>query len=407
MGRALDIEAQFAQAMAQVTPKSRARLGLAVSGGGDSMALMALASRWGDAALRIATVDHGLRETSAQEARMVGSAAQQLGLPHVTLRWTGWTGQGNLQNAARKGRQALLTDWARAERLDAVLLGHTRDDQAETFLLRLARGSGVDGLAGMQAKSTAQGILWLRPLLQISRDDLRQWLRAKGLDWAEDPSNADPAFDRVKARQMRDLLSQLGLTSSRLAQTAERMAEARAVLDLAADAAQTRVWQAEHGDIVLDAPAFDALPEDTRYRIAARALCAVASQPYRPRLKTLRLAFESPRATLHGCLVTRTPTTLRITREPRAVAGLRVPLGEIWDRRWQVTPPERTNAIEGLTVAALGEDGLAACSDRAVWEVPRPSLLASPAVWHGSRLIAAPLAGFQPQWRVTLCQTAM
>lgn len=396
----MTVEARFAEAMSGLRPATAgAGLGLAVSGGSDSTALMHLAAGWAqERGLHVASVDHGLRAGSHDEALAVARAARALGLPHTVLRWQGWDGRGNLQDAARDARRRLLADWARAEGLGAVMLGHSLDDQAETVLMRLARGSGVDGLAGMAPVSAAQGVLWLRPLLAFTRAELRDWLHARGVGWIEDPSNDDAGFDRVKARQMLAHLDALGLTRARLARTAAQMQEARAVLDAAADAEAGRIMHREHGDIIFDAPALDALAPETRHRLAARALCEIASTRYRPRLDALKSALQAPVATLHGCLLTRSARQMRITREAQAVRDARAPLGALWDRRWRIVAPEGTET-EGLEVAALGAQGLAHCPDRSAWHLPRRSLLASPAVWSGARLIAAPLAGLAPDWR--------
>lgn len=387
--------AGFAQAMAALDPP--ARLGLAVSGGSDSMALMHLVQRWGGATLHVATVDHGLRPEATTEAAMVGDVARSLGLPHVTLHWQAWDGRGNLQDSARRARLGLLRDWAARSGLDAILLGHTRDDQAETVLMRLARGSGVDGLAGMAARRADASVLWLRPLLDISRAELREWLRAQGIPWCDDPSNDDPRFDRIKARQA---LATLGLDTARLAETAQRMAEARIVLDLAASEAARRLGRAEHGDILFQRPAFDALPADTRHRLLAEALCQIGSTPYRPRLAALQSALQAPRATLHGCLITRGMDWWRVTREAHAVRDTEATPDHLWDNRWQVFAPAGMSPSEDMQVRALGPEGLAVCSDRAAWRLPRMSLLASPSVWQGTRLIAAPLAGLSLDWQV-------
>ncbi len=396
----MSLAARFASVLAGFRPvKAEAGLGLAVSGGSDSTALMHLAADWAQGrALRVATIDHGLRPESGEEALSVARAARALGLPHRVLPWQGWDGRGNLQEAARCARRKLLADWARAEGLGAVLLGHTQDDQAETVLMRLARGSGVDGLAGMAAQSEAHGVLWLRPLLGFTRAELRGWLRARGLHWVEDPSNDDPGFDRIKARQMLAHLDALGLTRARLARTAAHMQDARAVLETAADQAAAQIMRREHGDIVFEAPVFDALPAETRHRLAARALCEIAGSTYRPRLKALQAALDAPVTSLHGCLLTRNAQELRITREANAVAGQSAPVGALWDRRWTILPPAG-HPTEGLHVAALGAGGLAHCLDRSAWHLPRRSLEASPAVWAKTRLIAAPLAGFAPEWQ--------
>lgn len=399
-----DLPSRFADMMQRLMPNS-GRIGLAVSGGSDSMALMFLAATSRKAHLCVATVDHGLRPESLQEAHFVAHHASALGLEHTILPWASWDGQGNLQDAARQARQALLAHWAQQQKLDAVLLGHTQDDQAETFLLRLARGSGVDGLACMQGAQHAHGVIWLRPLLDMTRHELRAWLTERALRWVDDPSNENAGFDRIKARKLKDLLLPLGLTPARLAETASRMRDARAVLDQAADSAQNCLRRMEYGDIVFEAEALDALPSDTRYRLIARALCEVASQPYRPRLKSLQRALSSSRATLHGCLISRNRKDVRISREPRAVQTLRAELRAPWDTRWRIEPPEDGIPKEGLHVAALGDAGLAICKDRSLWRLPRQSLLASPSVWHGPQLIAAPLAGLAPEWRLHLRQS--
>jgi tRNA(Ile)-lysidine synthase len=386
--------------MTRLAPDRPARLGLAVSGGGDSMALMHLAQHWGGASLHVATVNHNLRPEAAQEAAFVARAARELALSHDTLVWEGWDKRGNLQDAARQARRALLSDWAARQGVQAVLLGHTQDDQAETFLMRLARGSGVDGLAAMAPVRIAAGVRWVRPLLEITREDLRDWMRANDLAWVDDPSNDNTQYDRIKARQALDLLAPLGLTRARLSQTAARMTDARAVLHDAAATAARAICRFEHGDIVFDASPLDALPDDTRHRLVARALCEVASNSYRPRLSGLRAALAAPAATLHGCLITRNRRELRVTREANAVRHLRTPLDSLWDGRWRVCPPAGLDTPGRLDIAPLGEAGLALCPDRAGWCLPRLSLLASPAIWHGARLIAAPLAGFAPEWQV-------
>ncbi|MEM8958449.1 MAG: tRNA lysidine(34) synthetase TilS [Pseudomonadota bacterium] len=376
-----------------------ARIGAAVSGGGDSMAMLALLADWAarhSAVLNVASIDHGLRPEAAGELAAVADFAGDLGLSHETLDWTGWDGRGNLQAAAREGRYGLLTSWARAQGISHVCLGHTRDDQAETVLMRLARGSGVDGLAAMSPARHAAGLTWLRPLLEVSRADLRQELERRGLDWAEDPSNDDTRYDRVRARRLLAEMTPLGLSADGLAETALRMRAARRVLAEAAAHATERIAEVEAGDIVLEREEFFALPDETRWRLFAGALCQVAGTAYRPRFDALRRTLttlaDGGRATLHGCLCQADARRVRIGREPAAVAG-HVPAPGLWDGRWRITCPKNM----GLTAAALGEAGLA---ERPGWRdsgLKRTTLLASPALWDSSRLHAALLIDDVPE----------
>ncbi|MDD7970340.1 tRNA lysidine(34) synthetase TilS [Roseinatronobacter alkalisoli] len=388
------------------------RLGLAVSGGGDSMALMRLAQDWATAQgceLFVATVDHGLRDGSAAEAAMVARSATALGLPHQTLAWRGWDRRGNLQDMARQARKHLLAEWAQANALDGVALGHTRDDQAETLLMRLTRGSGVEGLTGIAAQDQSHGTRWLRPLLAMARAELRDYLRALQQDWAEDPSNLDTGFDRIKARQALQHLAVLGLDAARLAATAERMQAARESLDFLADTQAQTILTQDHGDFIFDAEALAALPRDTRTRLVARALQTISGNPYRPRLDALNAALAcKTRATLHGCILTRSKGKLRITREYSAVATLRAPLGAPWDGRWRVLPVTAPpDDMQNLHIAALGPEGADQCRPRSAWRLPYASLLASPAIWRDTTLVAAPLAMTACGWQAKPCHDGL
>lgn len=356
------------------------------------MALLHLASCWSkgrDYTVHVATVDHGLRPEAKAECALVAQHAASLGLSHDILPWA-WDRRGNLQDSARQARQDLLSTWAQARGIAHIALGHTRNDQAETLLMRLKRGSGVDGLAAMAPARKANGVTWLRPLLDLHRDDLRNHLQSNGWGWAEDASNTDPRFERVRTRQA---MAALGLDVDRLADTAAHMAAAREALDHAAQQATSVIVQ-DHGDLVFDRPALFALPLEIRERLVAAALCFISNAPYRPRLTALRAALASPRATLHGCLMVQGPDHLRLTREWKAVADHVAPFPGTWDRRWQIDGP----SLAGLETRVLGAEG-AGQTDRTDWLLPRDSLLASPAIWQNGTLIAAPLAGLNPEFR--------
>ena len=391
------------------------RLGVAVSGGGDSTALMHLAARWarGRTALCAVTVDHGLRDASAAEAEAVARQAAALGLTHATLRWR-WDGTGNLQAAAREGRRRLVREWAAAMGAPAMLLGHTLDDQAETLVMRLARGSGVEGLSGMEEGALDPGwrerpspgnTPFLRPLLGVPRAALRGWLNDHAIPWSEDPSNEDDRFERVRARRA---IAALGLDPARLAATAGRMARARHALELRAhETARALARPCPPGEVRLDRAGLARADADTRLRILAGALRCVAGAAYRPREAELERAAAAALGgvarTLHGCairpLADSSGDALLIHREAAAVAGLRAPADgvSLWDGAWALGGPETW----GCEVRALGGEGLRRIGARApdgapLSSGPRAALAAKPAVWRNDDLVAFGPAGFGP-----------
>ncbi|MEM8581786.1 MAG: tRNA lysidine(34) synthetase TilS [Pseudomonadota bacterium] len=367
------------------------RIGVAVSGGSDSVALMQLAALWAQnagAELQVATVDHGLREGSMTEAATVREAALSLSLKHTVLSWTGWDGTGNLQDAAREARRRLLAQWAREQNLVAVLLGHTLQDQAETFLMRLGRGSGVDGLAAMSEARTVDGVTWLRPMLGLSRTALQDWLRARDVSWVEDPSNEDERFARVRIRKAAGLLSDLGLDAPRIAATAASMARARQALLARAYEKAELLAEVTEGVLTFEANGLARLDAETRLRLLAHGLQWTAHQAYKPRLSSLETVWTQVQggapATLHGCILGRYGSRIFIAREYAPVAQHIVPDSEIWDARWRFS-------IEGFPtkIAALGDDGLRTLGSNAS-QLPRGAILALPGLWAEGELVAVP-----------------
>ncbi len=370
-------------------------LGLAVSGGSDSLALLHKCTDLHPAnQLRVATVDHGLRAEARQEAEQVGRICESLGVQYSILRVSLPYG-GDLQARARAARYTALSDWAQREKLAAVALGHTQDDQAETLLIRLSRGSGIDGLAGMPSQFEREGVTYVRPLLRDTRHALRAYLRDKSVTWCDDPSNEDDRFTRVRARKLLPDLDAFGITSERLADTGRWMQAGVEVLEGAADTWITEHATAEWGDAILDPQALRRAPIDTAARVLARILQNITSAPYRPRFTALERLIAEGQGTLHGCLAYAHKGKLRLTREPRAV----VPTSMPWDGRWQMSG----QLGEEQTVRPLGEEGLKQLKDwRDTALLPRRSLLATPAVWEGETLIAAPLAVPHQDWTVSV-----
>ena len=241
---------------------------LAVSGGPDSMALFGLMTRWkAHPPLAAATVDHGLRAASAGEAAMVAETAARLGVPHRTLPWTGAKPASGLQEAARKARHALLAAEAKRLGFPHLAMAHHQDDQAETVLMRLSAGSGLAGLAGMRRSAARDGLVLARPLLGLPKARLVATCAALGLPFAEDPSNDDPRFGRVRARRALAVLAKEGLTPSRLARLATRAARAEEALASMARAALARAGLSRTDCVArADWRALAAEPEEIRLR---------------------------------------------------------------------------------------------------------------------------------------------
>ncbi|TRD21667.1 tRNA lysidine(34) synthetase TilS [Palleronia caenipelagi] len=387
-----DLADRFAAALDPATKS----LAVAVSGGGDSMACLDLADDWAKRRgvhLRAVTVDHGLRPEAADEAVHVTRVCAARGIPHAVLHWH-WDRRGNLQASARQGRYALIGDWAQDCGIDTVVLGHTTDDIAESFLLRLRRAPGVDGLAAMPSRFERHGVRWVRPLLRASRAELRRHLTARGLGWVEDPSNDDPRYDRARARALRTALEPLGVTTSGLARAATALRDGAEALDWAVSRIAEDHVTVVGGDLLLER--LDDLPAELARRLTLRALRVVGGAPP-PRQAALTAIHsglvQAGQHTLAGCLIRQDGAALRIAREPAVVSGLRMDTTEPWDRHWRLQGPHAPQ----FQIAALG-DAVALCPDWRQTGFPRDSLRASPAIWRNEELIAAPLAGLSNGW---------
>jgi tRNA(Ile)-lysidine synthase len=252
---------------------------LAVSGGPDSIALMWLAARWRRALARgprliAVTVDHGLRPEAAREARDVKRLARTLDLPHRTMRWTGAKPKTGLPAAARSARYRLLAQAARANGATHILTAHTRDDQAETLLMRLVRGSGIAGLAAMARQSERDGVLLARPFLQIAKSQLIATLDKAKIGFAEDPTNHDTNFTRPRIRAVMPVLAAEGGDVRNLARLASRLARANAAVEVLADGAERYLALRDRETLHpgFEAKAFAAMPEEIRLRLLLRAI---------------------------------------------------------------------------------------------------------------------------------------
>ncbi|WP_213742613.1 tRNA lysidine(34) synthetase TilS [Bradyrhizobium sp. dw_411] len=328
---------------------------LAVSGGPDSIALMWLAARWRRSLSRgprliAVTVDHGLRAEAAREARDVKRLARTLDLPHRTLRWTGPKPETGLPAAARSARYRLLANAARASGATHVLTAHTRDDQAETLLMRLVRGSGIAGLAAMARVTPREGVWLARPFLNVSKSQLVATLKQAKLDFADDPTNRDTHFTRPRIRAVMPFLAAEGGDARNLARLASRLARANAAVEVLADGAERYLALRDSapggrgaspqagGARIFDARNFAAMPEEIRLRLLLRAIDqighegpaelgkveallsvldqAVAASTVTGRSKPKATLKQGFKQTLAGALVSLTDGRIRIAPAP-------------------------------------------------------------------------------------------
>lgn len=407
-----DLDALFAL----LAPFKRAVL--AVSGGPDSMALMLLVSRWvasGKApaglSFDVATVDHGLRLASTREADWVAERARELGFTHTTLVWSGAKPDSGIQAQAREARYALLAAHARGHVPSAIVTAHTSDDQAETLLMRLGRGSGLDGLAGMAPLRPLlpdRSVQLARPLLGLSKARLVATLNDAGRAWLDDPSNERLDFERVRLRSAQAQLAALGLSNEKLALSAARLTRARDALDKLTEEKVGNLVDVHEGVFAsLQRAAWESEPTEIRVRLLARLLGAFGGDAKPAQLSQIE-ALEAMLArgrpfsqTLGGCIVSQGLTTLRLYREPGhhdlPEFSLRPGEEALWDWRFRVRydvgeEDETAAVLEPVSVRPLGLSAYATLRGDLAPNNRPPARAAAglPSIWSGDRLLAAP-----------------
>jgi tRNA(Ile)-lysidine synthase len=304
------------------------KIGLAVSGGPDSLALMLLAAQWArgqDSAPQVFvyTVDHGLRPEAAAEARMVVREAQALGFTARPLRWEGDKPSTGIQAAARTARYRLMADAMQRDGVELLATAHHLADQAETVLMRLAHGSGIDGLRGMDRLSWVEGCEVVRPLLGVRPELLREVVSDAGLAPANDPSNGDENYERVRWRLMQPALEALGLTIERLGTFARRMDEASSLIHAQVEEIYPRIVTPLSGTrMELDGIRFAHQNPAVATQLLGHVLGLVAGDRRSPPLGPLELIarrLQQPEPlkgiTLHGCLVSSDGEAIWVKKE--------------------------------------------------------------------------------------------
>lgn len=330
---------------------------LAVSGGPDSIALMWLVARWRKAlargpALLAVTVDHGLRAESAREAREVKRLANKLSVPHRTVRWSGEKPKSGVPAAARAARYRLLATVARQNRASHVLTAHTRDDQAETLMMRMLRGSGIGGLAAMAQQTEREGVLIVRPFLNVSKAQLVATLEKAKIGYADDPTNRDIRFTRPRIRAVMEQIGVEGGDARNLARLASRLARANAAIEVLADGAARYLALKSQGNVspadatsgppraTFEAVAFASLPEEIRLRLLLRAIDRIGHEGPAELGKAEALLAILDRA-LQKTAATRTATRAPRLKQTLAGAIISLSAGQI---TIEPAPPRRRKA---------------------------------------------------------------
>ncbi len=394
-------------------------IAVAVSGGADSLALAILCKKWIDkrgGKLSAISVDHGLRKGSEDEIRQLGKWLGAHEIEHTTLNWIGDKPRKGVQEAARIARYDLLENWCWENGVLHLLLGHHQNDQAETFLIRLAHNSRVDGLAGMSRIVEKSHVRLLRPLLSIPKHRLQATLEAASQPWLEDPSNESEEFERVRIRKIFPKLIELGFTPEKICETSESMAQIRIALEAEASKLLAKsCYLGSAGYIKLDAVKLFSEPKEVLLRVLIRALLCVGGGVYPPRLMKLENLYEKMKFALRDSKVTWKGTTLagcrillikhgsgaikfllcreeRLLPKPLSVSGSLI---QYWDNRFQLHLTgsyyeENTN----VKIQPLGQKGWETlckeCPSIQYSHVPKAAGITLPTLVDGEGISAVP-----------------
>ncbi len=397
---------EFAKAMQAFSPwEEKPLFAVAVSGGADSMALCRLTAEYAASLggkIVVLTVDHGLRPESAFEASTVGKWLAKLGIEHHVLRWEGEKPSAHIEESAREARYGLLLEWCRDNGCLHLLLAHNQGDQAETFLLRLAKASGVDGLAAMPGQSFRREVELLRPLLAFSRERIIATNNFFGQEWVEDPSNQSEVFQRVKWRKFMPALKPLGIDAEGLGKAIRKQETAKDFLEKCrADFAARFVAVSPLGYAEVDFAAFLKLEPELACRELSHILLTIGGGKYPPRREKISALQEAllggkqkAGITLAGCkiIVKKKETLLLIVREEKNLPPL-MPLNAaenkdvLWDRfKLSVSGEFPENAV----IAPLGRGKAKLFPD--VYPVVLPTL---PAIFVKDALLLIPHLGYK------------
>lgn len=323
------------------------RIALAVSGGRDSMALMYLVYRWKahlalNIEIEVLTVNHNLRKAAEDECGFVQKIAKNYGFKHKVLIWEHEHVETSIQEKARKARYQLMLDYVREENIDTILTAHTSDDNIETFIMRLAKGSGLNGLKSINEIRHEDRIQIQRPLLSLSRSLTTEILRSTGNEWVDDPTNDDERFERVKIRNNISLLSSFNISSDNLTKTIQRLARAHESISFFTNlVSEELVELSELGHANVNFDKLRYYPKEIILRVFAKALTDVNGGNVS--LSSLEAVFaeliKTERSkTLNGCQIIPQKNKYVIVRENRGISPVEIKINEriSWDGRFDV-----------------------------------------------------------------------
>ena len=345
------LEKFFDEKMRDLFSEKPDKIAVAVSGGADSLCLTLLLKKWADenhVALFAFTVDHGLRPESKKEAESVHQQLKQLGITHYTLLWQGKKPKTHIEESARNARYDLLEKACRKNKIDYLFLAHHLEDQSETFWARVAHKSGLDGLCGMGEKSQRHHLFLVRPLLEISKKEIVDYVKKNKLSWVEDPMNYNLVYERVLWRKRQENLSEMGLTPSVIGTLSKRMRRVKHAIDFYVDSfIKNSVLLSPVGYAFISKMAWEMAPKEIQLRTFARLLPLISGQDKIISLESLEKLSETSHksVTLGGCQIIFHKKGVFIAREMRnSVAAKKLKSGEsaCWDRFFVIAPKALT-----------------------------------------------------------------
>lgn len=414
---------QVAQLTEALTPlKHCTTIAVAVSGGSDSMALVHLMHQWAkehNKKIIALTVNHQLRPESTQEATQVHQWLAASGIEHHILLWQHKEKpESNIQEQARQARYHLMTEWCKQHNITHLVTAHHLNDQAETFLIRLLRGSGVDGLAAIPQENTYNGVTLFRPLLNTTHKALLDYLAEHNINWLEDPSNQNPRYTRTQIRSFLSspnaLTDDAELLSKRLSDTAAHMQRTRNYLEQQTEEAFRQCVQIDNfGNATVNIPSFATLHEEIGLRLLALLLCNVSGNPLKPRFAKLYYLYEQLQQpetfsgqTLWGCAITpegkgRVLFTREFSTLPHTSITPDTPL--TWDNRFRCTLTNHNKLPQsGLEIRPIGSTSYKKYLENApqpIKNTKKVLINALPALFHLETLLAAPhISYYKEDW---------